>query len=1186
MKKILILVFGILPFFLNAQTSAEIRPAAKLIVSNATGSDPYVLSVNVIDDLSRFSLADFGVNDSVYLIDGSDLLIYVVTAKSGSQLTVDDVNNTGINPPTGQGAIVKTTELNNYPFYISSLRDDLRSMMMNRFAQLLDKTVADSKDIYPYLGGAGVLPSVAPPAIPQYLARNTVGELYQYKGTTWDLVGGNITVGDSSNISIIKTGAGVVKSTLIVQNGGTTNDSIVRMRTGTNELYLTNGGAYVAHSDTIAKSDKTDYLTRNKADDLYYNGSEKYMSTTVTANGERVIGLGNIDNADALTASPTTDRTLLIQNGAAVQKITQEQLIDPANEIAYQTTLPTIFTKKVVISTVGSDTTRYEWNGKNYVSDYVYGSATPPLYTEIIDNTKAIWLNPNLSTITGHTVNFIFKSLKWIPQKGQNSLTIIDFGADPTGVADATSSIQKCLNYSTNFDNVVRVPKGTFKISKGLRVPDGVKVTSENKDSSIIFSIATLAGTRTVDDYFMFASKAGWDYSTQNKNITIENLTLEHRNNTFAHNASNFLGGIGFVDAEGVKIRNVKISGFDGFGINFQSYNTLETKNNTVENCTILLKSNDNSVSTEVRYGINFSCTVGDSANGAYSATWINNIKNSPYYVLPKITNNFIVGNTITGGTHGVIIQNGKNNTIQNNNIKDVRDRGIILAPTSDSNIVLKNYITDARSTGIQLANGSSFNNIEGNYVSNVYGGEGNGIKGYVSVDNNNIVNNILSNIEKESISLSHNANNNLISLNRISNNNSNSNVGISLNANRTLQYYAGITYNNQGKATNNIVKDNIIKKSFIGLLITDNVGISNSVTRNSIENNYIDSCSAVSITSDSRINSIINNTINNNNLSNQQSLVESGLLDNNSFTSNQIANDKITDIWGIKGTTTYDNLHFIGSKNDNTYIGSGVNRFVKLHQGGELTILQSTVNNSTVPQAGLRVGSSIVLGDTNSIGIRLYNLLPTYLPNSVNSFVGETNSTIVSQSETNSQNLGNFLLGSRSDVPSAVDLYYSKGNGVMLGQRTGHNPLNGSYSIQQRLPLKLNNATTTERNLFGFDTNDKGVIFFNTTQNVLQIFNGTEWIDLNASLNLKNNLIAIPSISGYTQLFVDVTVTGAAIGNSVTLNPRSNIGIDNVAIASCFVVSANTVRINFLGTTSGVNGGVTRNFDINVNKN
>lgn len=200
MKRItLIALFLCSYLFAYSQTSAPIRPAAKLNVSVATGSNPYTLTVSILDDLSRFTFADFGVGDSVYLVDGSDLLIYVVTSKltSPNRLVVNDVNNTGISAPTGQGAIIKSTANYKLPVYISGLRDDLRSMIMNRFSQLLDGTIyTASNEIYRYVGTTGVAPAVTAAVAGAVTAQNTVGEIYTWNPATnltsgaWSIVSG------------------------------------------------------------------------------------------------------------------------------------------------------------------------------------------------------------------------------------------------------------------------------------------------------------------------------------------------------------------------------------------------------------------------------------------------------------------------------------------------------------------------------------------------------------------------------------------------------------------------------------------------------------------------------------------------------------------------------------------------------------------------------------------------------------------------------------------------------------------------------------------------------------------------------------------------------------------------------------------------------------------------------------
>lgn len=238
MKRItLIALFLCSYLFAYSQTSAPIRPAAKLNVSVATGSNPYTLTVSILDDLSRFTFADFGVGDSVYLVDGSDLLIYVVTSKltSPNRLVVNDVNNTGISAPTGQGAIIKSTANYKLPVYVSGLRDDLRSMIMNRFSQLLDGIIyTASNEIYRYVGTTGVAPAVTAAVAGAVTAQNTVGEIYTWNPATnltsgaWSIVSGT---GTSSN--------GLTTTTGDTKLGGTlTQPTVITANSGANLLSL------------------------------------------------------------------------------------------------------------------------------------------------------------------------------------------------------------------------------------------------------------------------------------------------------------------------------------------------------------------------------------------------------------------------------------------------------------------------------------------------------------------------------------------------------------------------------------------------------------------------------------------------------------------------------------------------------------------------------------------------------------------------------------------------------------------------------------------------------------------------------------------------------------------------------------------------------------------------------------
>lgn len=141
MKKIILGVFFITPFFLWAQSSncyTALIPAAKLQVRSAYGSNPYTLNAIVYDDFSRFTISNFAAGDSVYMIEGSYLLSYVIQSISGNTIVVYDPRGSCFAPPTGQGAIIKPTSKTRIPVYVSGLREDLRAMIMNRQAEIVD----------------------------------------------------------------------------------------------------------------------------------------------------------------------------------------------------------------------------------------------------------------------------------------------------------------------------------------------------------------------------------------------------------------------------------------------------------------------------------------------------------------------------------------------------------------------------------------------------------------------------------------------------------------------------------------------------------------------------------------------------------------------------------------------------------------------------------------------------------------------------------------------------------------------------------------------------------------------------------------------------------------------------------------------------------------------------------------
>lgn len=108
-------------------------------------------------------------------------------------------------------------------------------------------------------------------------------------------------------------------------------------------------------------------------------------------------------------------------------------------------------------------------------------------------------------------------------------LNVLDFGADPTGVADSTAAIQAAIDTALN-NTQVFVPVGTYKISSTITFP----ATSKNIRLSGYGAIFTVAGTHTCLDLTAESENYGWH--------TVEGLTLQGPNNYYAGSMSASIG--------------------------------------------------------------------------------------------------------------------------------------------------------------------------------------------------------------------------------------------------------------------------------------------------------------------------------------------------------------------------------------------------------------------------------------------------------------------------------------------------------------------------------------------------------------------------------------------------------------------------------------------------------------------
>lgn len=176
--------------FLHAQ--APLNFTARLNVTNVTGSDPYTLTGVIQDELSKWSAADLNVSaDSIYHLEGSDLLIYritSITSASGNNfvIVVDDIMDSGLLPSTGvEWAAIAFTTNYQYPIETGNLASPLKSAIDNRFKQRLDAQPDGGNNVFSSVNFTTLSPSGTAPSNGDWLFHTRRGAWYERVSGNW-----------------------------------------------------------------------------------------------------------------------------------------------------------------------------------------------------------------------------------------------------------------------------------------------------------------------------------------------------------------------------------------------------------------------------------------------------------------------------------------------------------------------------------------------------------------------------------------------------------------------------------------------------------------------------------------------------------------------------------------------------------------------------------------------------------------------------------------------------------------------------------------------------------------------------------------------------------------------------------------------------------------------------------------
>lgn len=169
----------------------------------------------------------------------------------------------------------------------------------------------------------------------------------------------------------------------------------------------------------------------------------------------------------------------------------------------------------------------------------------------------------NGATLIGYIQGGTGSVARTTASKLQESVSVIDFGADPTGVTDSTTAIQAAINaVNAAGGGIVLAPAGTY-IHTSLSMKPKVRLVGQGQETTIFKSSHTGYGLKML--------------STINSSISVQ--TSVENMQFWNTNASNADAGYADVGGSFVNLFNVKFNGFK-YGVIFD-----QTELATIRQC-------------------------------------------------------------------------------------------------------------------------------------------------------------------------------------------------------------------------------------------------------------------------------------------------------------------------------------------------------------------------------------------------------------------------------------------------------------------------------------------------------------------------------------------------------------------------------------------------------------------------
>ena len=196
---------------------------------------------------------------------------------------------------------------------------------------------------------------------------------------------------------------------------------------------------------------------------------------------------------------------------------------------------------------------------------YTFASASSPIPLSQLDaNFVAVGVSSNVSYNQGATGSVA----RTVQAKLQESISVLDFGADPTGVADSLAAFNAAIASFSSFNSgysgnggVINVPPGTYKISNTLWIDKTIQLIGQSSPYPYNEGVSRIKFTNAGDGIVF-----GWisgtyqtPSGTQGGGALIKNLYITTTATTGTGN--------GIVINSKCSVEDVYLTGFKGHGI-------------------------------------------------------------------------------------------------------------------------------------------------------------------------------------------------------------------------------------------------------------------------------------------------------------------------------------------------------------------------------------------------------------------------------------------------------------------------------------------------------------------------------------------------------------------------------------------------------------------------------------------